>query len=94
MTNDKTGGMGKLSQKVVIEVDAELSEREIAVIARAAGNLADLRPQIGDQASFDALVTAVEAANRRNESVAEIRNRIQALGEGVMTVAKKVATLV
>jgi hypothetical protein len=91
---DKTGGMGKLSKKVAAEVDAELSEREAAILNRSSLEIEALRPKVSDKESFDKLVEAVNEATAHNESVGEFRNRIEALGKGVMAVAKKVAELV
>lgn len=96
MTNakDQTGGMGKLSKKTMENVDMELKEKELALLKETDVDLESLRPQVSDEKSFNDLIEAVKAATDHNESIAELRQRIANLGEGVVKVAKEVFDIV
>ncbi len=94
MTNDDTGGMGKLADETKDEVDKELRDEETAVLKDTTVDLESLRPQVSDPEAFDKLIQAVNTATQRNESIAQISQRIKDLGEGVVKVAKEAAVLI
>jgi hypothetical protein len=93
-TKDATGGMGKLSRKTRARVDEELKEQELTVLMDTTVDLESLRPQISDVESFNKLIEAVQASTGKNESIAQLKDRIATLGKGVIEVAKEVAKLV
>lgn len=93
-TNDETGGMGKLSKKTRERVDDELKEQELSLLQNTSPDMEALRPQVSDAESFDKLIEAVKASTQKNESIAELRQRILDLGKGVTTVAKEVAAII
>lgn len=86
-------GMGDLAEESVNAANARLSEEEAALLRKTTVNLERYRPQIKDAESFNKLIAAVQTSTKNNESVAEFKNRISALGSGVMSVAGKVAKL-
>jgi hypothetical protein len=73
--------------------DAALKTDEVALLARTSVDLAALRPQVGDPASFDKLIAAVNESTRCNESIAQLKQRITDLGKGALAVAKEVAAI-
>jgi hypothetical protein len=87
-------GMGGLGDETAREVDKELASEEARLLLRTRTNLTDLRPQISDKAAFNLLLQAVQTSTEKNESVAEFKNRLEALGKGVLKVAKEVYGLV
>lgn len=89
---DKTGGMGKKARGIKDKVDADLSDREASVLLETEVDLESLRPRVGDGADFDKLIQAVDEATRNNENLAQLQQRITALGKGVIEVAKKVVS--
>lgn len=91
---DPTGGMGKISRTTREQVDEVLEDRELTVLKNTSVNLEALRPRISDKESFDKLIKAVQVSTGGNESIAQLKDRITALGKGVMAVAKEVAQLV
>jgi hypothetical protein len=93
-TKDPTGGMGGLSRKTKDRVDSELREDEIALLLRTQVDLESLRPHVSDEESFNKLVAVVTGVTGRNASLAELKERILALGEGTANVAKEIAGLV
>jgi hypothetical protein len=48
---------------------------------------------VSDAASFNQLIAAVEESTRRNESIAQLKQRITDLGKGALAVAKEVAAI-
>ena len=93
-TKDATGGMGKRSRETRARVDEELKERELTVLIDTTVDLEALRPKISDAESFNKLVEAVQASTGKNESIAQLKDRITTLGKGVIDVAKEVIKLV
>ena len=91
---DQTGGMAALSKKTKLNVDQELMEKEVSILADTNVDLESLRPKISDPESYDKLIKTVEISTQRNESSAELRQRITDLGSGVVKVAKEVADIV
>ncbi len=90
MDSDPTGGMGELADQTAMKVNQMLADRELQLLKNTGVNMNKLRPQISDEASFNKLMEAVQAATQRNESIAELKSRIFTLGEGVIKVAKEV----
>jgi hypothetical protein len=56
--------------------------------------LHDYVPETNDVESYNKLISAVKQASQRNESIAAFKNNVQALGEGVVRLAKTVGILV
>jgi hypothetical protein len=73
--------------------DAALKDDEVALLEKTSLDLAGLRPQVSDAASFDKLIAAVNESTRRNESIAQLKQRITDLGQGALAVAKEVAAI-
>ena len=54
----------------------------------AAGNVNDFVPKTGTKEDYEKLVTAVEAAAKKNESISALRDRVKVLGASVVSLAK------
>jgi hypothetical protein len=93
MTNEDngTGGMEGLANEVVGQVDKELADEEARLLQQTTVNLEQLRPQISDPDAFDKLVEAVQKSTQKNENLAQLKVRLEKLGEGVLRIAKEVA---
>ncbi len=93
MTNEDngTGGMEGLANEVVGQVDKELADEEARLLQQTTVNLEQLRPQISDPDAFDKLVEAVQKSTQKNENLAQLKARLEKLGEGVLRIAKEVA---
>ena len=93
MTNEDngTGGMEGLANEVVGQVDKELADEEARLLQQTTVNLEQLRPQISDPDAFDKLVEAVQKSTQKNENLAQLKARLEKLGEGVLRIAKVVA---
>lgn len=87
-------GMRDLSKESVDAANAALKEEELELLKTDIGRLERLRPQLrASSADFEKLLVAVQEATQQNEDVAVFRERLKALGEGVLAVAKKAAVL-
>lgn len=87
------GGMDSLSAESVDATDAALHQEEARLIGRTSTDLEKYRLQVGDDKSFNKLLAAVDASARANDSKAELKQRLTALGEGVVKAAGTVAKL-
>lgn len=94
MAKDQTGGMGKLSKKTKEKVDEILKEDELSLLLDTQIDLDSLRPQVSDQESFNKLIEAVQTATNQNESIAQLRERVVGLGEGVVKIGKEVFDII
>jgi hypothetical protein len=88
-----SNGMDRLADKTKAKADALLTDDEATLLAATDVDLAGLRPQVSDAASFDKLVEAVMESTAENESIAQLKQRLTDLGAGVLGVAKEVAPL-
>jgi hypothetical protein len=93
MDNDITGGMGQLADQTALKVNEMLKDQEIQVLRNSGFDFNKLRPQISDEESYNKLISAVQIATQKNESIAEFKSRIFDLGGGVMKVAKEVIAI-
>ena len=88
-----SNGMDRLADKTKAKTDALLNDDEAKLLAATDVDLAGLKPQVSDAASFDKLVEAVIESTAKNESIAQLKQRLTDLGAGVLAVAKEVAPL-
>ena len=87
-------GMDRLAKQTADRTNTAFADSEAALLKSTSTQLESLRPQIGDKASFDALVAAVKASTAQNENIAQLQERLQKLGAGALAVAKEAATLI
>jgi hypothetical protein len=86
-------GLRDKAKATAAKTDEQLSDIEARVLVDTVVDLPGLKPQVSDKASFDALVAAVDESTRRNESLAQLKQRLTSLGTGVLRVAKEVSGL-
>ena len=89
----KRGGMRTIGDAAAGETDAELAREEAELLLRTATQLSALRPRVTDKAAFDQLIQVVQTSTAKMEDAAALRDRITALGEGTIKVAKLAAGL-
>jgi uncharacterized protein (DUF342 family) len=56
-------------------------------------DLEALRPDMTDENTYDELIAAIEEATRRNEDLAQLKERLEKLGSAAVVVAKKAVNL-
>ncbi len=90
---EKEKRLKELSKEARKEADGELENELKALLEVTRSDLEKLRPKVSDETSYNKLIAAVEEATQRNESLAELKNRIEKLGTEVVRLGKEAAKL-
>ncbi|HET6438791.1 MAG TPA: hypothetical protein VFG59_12055 [Anaeromyxobacter sp.] len=85
--------MGDLSDQAARDTDQQLADEEAKLLADTSVDWEKLRPEVGDSSMYDALEKAVEQSTARNESLAQLKSRIENLGKEGIALAKNVASI-
>jgi len=94
MTDDQRNRFRALGVLDATATDLELQQELRALQGRSRMDLERLRPKLAcDDATFNALVKAVEEATARNIAIAEFTDRLKTLGKNVLVVAKHASSL-
>ncbi len=94
MTKRRPGRMAKLGNKVFKKTEGDLADEELELLAETSIDWEELRPKVGDSDIYDQLISEVQEATRNNESLSQLKNRLQKLGEGGMKLAGKIIEIV
>jgi len=86
--------MDDLADKAEQETNEALRDTELKLLLETRIDWNALRPQIADQETYDTLIAAVQSATAQNESIAQLKARIVALGSAGIAVAGKVVQLI
>jgi hypothetical protein len=81
------------AEEAAAQASEELSTEFEALKAATAVDIENLKPQVSDADAYDQLIAAVQQATANNESIAEFKNRLKALGENVVAVWEEVKPL-
>lgn len=93
MAKRRRGRMGNLGDQAFRQTDEELAEREAEVLLQTTIDWEELRPQIDGGEVYDQLIAEVQDATRKNEDLAQLKERIQTLGTEGIQMARKVIEL-
>jgi hypothetical protein len=93
MAKEDDDAFAGLADESAAAADTALKDDEAELLKTTAVDLSTLRPQVSDKVSFDALIAAVNESTRRNESIAQLKQRITDLGQGALAVAKQAAAI-
>ena len=85
--------MRNLSRKTRQKVDERFRQREAEVISATTFDLDALRPALSGE-DLDALKVAVREATERNQSLAQLKARLEAMGEQGKRILDKLAELI
>ena len=88
-----SGGMSNLAKETLKKVDEAMSVIEEQLIKRTTVNMESLRPQVTDKEAFDQLIAVVHEATQKNCSIAELQEKIAALGARVKDTVVEVASI-
>ena len=86
MLKEKAEGIRK-------KTDAILEDELNSLLEVTSSDLEALRPKISNEEEFDKLIAAVEDSTRRNEALADLKNRLEKLGKNAIIVVKEAARL-
>ncbi len=78
---------GNAANKAKQKLDALKKEWE------GQGGVGDYVPKTGTKEDYDKLVTAVETATNKNENIAALQMRLEALGQNVVSLAKTLSVI-
>ena len=81
------------SRRVADETDRELDEKLTKLRKATESDLEALKPQITDAAEYEKLIAVVKEANERNESLAQLKDRLKQFGSGMQAVLKQAVDL-
>ncbi len=82
--------MRAASEKASKETDEMLDDELKALQNATSVDLEALRPKVTDTEAYDKLIKVVKEATQKNESLAQLKANIQALGSEVLKVGKEV----
>lgn len=72
----------------------ELLESELQALKMATRtDLERLRPKVTDEATYNHLISVVEESTRRNESLAQLKDRLEKLSSNVIRIGKEAVKL-
>ena len=77
-----------LAEESKKQTDELLADELNALKAATRTDLEKLRPKVVDEASYNKLISAVEESTRSNESLAQLKDRIEKLGGEVIRISK------
>jgi hypothetical protein len=89
-----SGGMYNLAKETRKKVDEAMIVIEEQIIKATSVNMESLRPQITDKEAFNQLIAVVNEATQKNYSIAELKEKIVALGANVKDTAVEVASII
>ncbi len=89
----RPGRMAEKGGNSFRKTDRELVDEELKLLLRTTIDWEILRPKVLDYAVYDQLIAEVNEATKRNESIGQLRSRLQRLGIDGLGLAKKVVGL-
>jgi len=90
---ERKADLKKKAKETTARVDKMLADELSALRQATRTDLEKLRPKITDAETYQRLMDAVEQSTRRNESLAELKSRVEKLGAAAVEIAKKVVGL-
>ena len=91
--DDLRDRLKRASREAADETDRQLEAEITALKSATTADLEALKPHITDAEIYAQLIAAVKESTDRNESIAQLRDRVKRLGAGVLGVAKKAVGL-
>ena len=91
---EKRRRLREAARRAAKRADQLLTSELNALRKATRADLEELRPKITAKATYDKLIKVVAASTRRNESIAQLKSRLETLGKvGVRTVKKIITEL-
>ena len=87
-----TNGMRKRAKLTAKQIDEKLAEVEDDLLEDTTFDWKSIKPELADKDEYDRLMQIVDESTQHNESIGQLVNRLQALGEGGQSLLKKVKT--
>jgi len=90
---EQKADLKRKAKKTTAKVERLLADELSALKEVTRTDLEKLRPKITDEETYQRLIDAVEESTRRNESIAQLKSRVEKLGAKAVEIAKKIAGL-
>lgn len=81
----------KAAGEAASDADELLDDELQKLLSATAINLESLTPNVTDRETYEKLIAVVKEATAHNMAIAELKQKIQALGKGAVGLAKDVA---
>ena len=94
MGRRKPGRMAKLGDQTFKKTNQEFADEEAELLLRTSIDWEALRPKVTDSALYDQLIAIVNEATQKNESIAQLKNRLSQLGKEGFNLVKKVVKFI
>jgi uncharacterized coiled-coil DUF342 family protein len=91
-TEEELKKLREASEKSAAKAKALLDE-EVKTIMNEVMRIDELKPQTADQETYDKIIKVVQEANNKNYSVAMLKENIEKLGEGAISLFKEMASI-
>ena len=66
----------------------------IAIKNATKADLEKLRPQVSDSEAYDQFIAIIEESTQHNEDLAQLKNRIEQLGETVVKIGRQLIKII
>ncbi len=90
----KPGRMRDAGDKAFRKTDKELEEKELKLLLNTSIDWEAMRPEVHDRALYDQLIKVVDEATRNNDSLAQLKTRLETSGNEGIELARKVISLI
>ncbi len=81
------------SREAATETDAILNDELVALKNATGADLDSLKPKITDKVVYEKLISAVKESTDKNESLAQLQDRLKTLGKTAINVGKEAVKL-
>jgi hypothetical protein len=91
--NERKKRLREKAKESMRDAESILEEEIKALMQATTVELEKLRPNIGDEKTYNQLINAVNEATAKNENLAQLKDRLMVLGTDIIRTAKKTASL-
>ncbi len=89
----RRSSMGQLNEETIHQTNNQMADRELELLAKTNVNWQALKPKVGESQLYDRLIGEVQQATQKNESLAQLRSRLESLGKEGIQLAKQITSL-
>ena len=91
---DKLAKAREASKKAAQETNDRLADDIAALSKLTAIDLQKLKPKVKDQVAYNLLINAVQESTTKNEGLAQLKERVEKLGDSAKDALREVIDLV
>lgn len=91
-TEEELKKLREASEKSAAKARALLDE-DVKALMNELTRIDELKPQTADQETYDKIISVVQEATNKNLSIATLKENIEKLGEGAISLFKEMASI-